>query len=87
MFTRSGPRNNMIWSRTEYAFKTDDVHSSMSLYDLDCVNGKHRIVQIIVYSDTNLRGQSYSRNTPSQWTYPAPGTLGESVFRRGCGLE
>lgn len=87
MFTRPGPRHNMIWSRTELAFKRDNIHSSMSLNELDCANGKYRNLQTIQYSDTNLRGQSISHNTPTQWVYPGPSTLGESIFRRGCGLE
>lgn len=87
IFTRPGPNDNMIWSRNELAFKINNTHSIMTLFELDCTKGKYRDVQIIEYSDTNLRGTPTSTNTPTQWFYPAPNTIGERIFRRGCGLD
>lgn len=85
--TRPGPRSHLIWSRSELASPTNGVHSSMALYELDCANGKYRIAQTISYSSPNLGGNGSSSTYVNSWSYPGPGTIGEAIFQRGCGLR
>lgn len=84
--TRPGPRPSMIWSRAEYVESVNNQHSAMALYELDCANGKYRQLQIMSYPEPNLSGRPTTQDLAEPWSYPGPGTIGESIFRRGCGV-
>jgi hypothetical protein len=87
VFTRDGPRPSMIWVRAEREVAVAGVTSYMVLVELDCQAGRYREVQSTTYTLPNLEGSSEALNSSGTWRYPGPGTLGESYFRRGCGLS
>lgn len=87
VLTREGPRHSMIWARTENETPHNGTSSSMALYEARCSDGMLRQLQYTAYAEPNLEGKSRSSDTPLNWTYPGPGTIGQAIFDRACGLE
>ena len=87
LFTRAGPRPNMIWSRQEFQ-SADRVQalSTVSLVEVDCLGRRSRTVQSTDFGGRNPTGQSMSFEAV-EWRYPMPGSLGEAVLVYGCGEE
>ncbi len=87
MMTKPGPRPSMIWVRVERELMQEGALSYMMLIEADCSAGRYRRVQAIQYAKANLNGQSETFDGTTPWSYPGPGTLSESFYRRGCAIE
>ncbi len=81
-----------LWTRWEFATPQTDYgtayRSDMLLFEIDCIQGRHRILQYQTYPENNLEGPvGTSSNGPGSWTYTAPSTFGESAQRVVCGAR
>lgn len=79
-----------LWLRYEYSTSQSlGQKSVMMLDEYDCAQGQLRTLQSTYYTDSNLDGPVVNGSVPvaPQWTYAAPGTLGESGFIAACSTK
>lgn len=75
-----------VWARTNYGTaRKDGTQSSRNLWELDCREGRLRIMQSAWFSMPDNKGSSFgTTGGASEWTYAAPSTVGESILKFGC---
>lgn len=94
----SQPSKNIIkvWVRFEYTNigktdpvlvkkfrnKVDKLDNSKSLYEINCVDRKYRILESIYYSKDGIVLQSVS--IPSKWNYIIRESLNDALFKAVC---
>lgn len=85
LFTKAGPRPNMIWTRQEFRVPEAQTQavSVVNLIEVDCQGRRSRNVQSTDYLGPNTSGRSNSWGE-QPWRYPLPGTLGDAVLKYAC---
>jgi hypothetical protein len=78
-----------LWVREELSRRgPSGVQSFMMLIDADCSQARFRTIQYFAYKINNLSGDVISSDSSVEdWTYPGPGSLGESFQRVVCGAQ
>lgn len=95
MFTRSTiqPPNSTtirLWTRQEYQFEQPAYNftykSLIDLEEVDCINGRTRLLQESLYPENNMGGLTLPLSTsgPSAWREPIPGSLDDTVAQAAC---
>lgn len=86
LLTKPGPRAGMVWTRQELRepdpkFQT---YSTITLVEADCTGRRSRTIQGTDWTGKNATGTSVTWEG-SQWRYPLPGSLGETIMIYACG--
>jgi hypothetical protein len=85
MLTRPAMQRGKLWVRFEYRDDAEGaLRSSRILVELDCAQGRTRILQGAAYVQSNLRGRPTDIGA-GNWSYAAPDTLAEFQLEDGCG--
>lgn len=75
-----------VWTLIDHAKPDKDGDSSArGLYEIDCQEGRSRVLQSAWYKGQMGGGDSgYSSNQPSQWSYAPPETIADSMVKVVC---
>jgi hypothetical protein len=76
------------WIRTEYPEKeVSKMRSSITLVEFECEEERNRDLSFIAYREPGLKGAPHvTDKSPSEWTYPPPGTTMGIVMKEVCRL-
>ena len=80
-----------VWSLSDYAIpQTESLFSPFSstqfLHEYDCAEQRTHFLQATFFAGNMARGEIVdSVNTPSEWIYVAPGSIGEATMEVACG--
>ena len=85
LFTKPGPRANLIWMRQEMRVP-DELRtlSAVVLVEANCTERQTRSLQGTDYTGANMSGTSESWDGSRAWRYPLPNTLMEVVLDEAC---
>ena len=76
---------HQVWSLVDLVEPIEKSASVKRLYEADCVKGKLRVVQKLVYSGKGGQGTLLSTDTkPGRWVYPDPASVNEELILRIC---
>ncbi|WP_370545485.1 surface-adhesin E family protein [Caulobacter sp. 17J80-11] len=96
VFVRAAPQygqHKRTWVRYEIwgdndESDADDGSSMVALSEVDCSQGRTRTLQLVGYSENNLRGGDRSINYDQPtWSFAVPGSMEAAVVERTCGLQ
>ena len=74
-----------VWSLVDLIEPIEKSVSVKRLYEADCVKGKLRVIQKLVYSGKGGQGDMLSAdNKPGRWVYPDPASVNEDLILRIC---
>ena len=74
-----------VWSLVDLVSPIENSASVKRLYEADCVKGKLRVVQKIVYARKGGQGAALSTDKkPGPWTYPDPDSVNEALLLKIC---
>ena len=76
---------NRLWVRYEYREAQSGIRSERSLVEIDCRDRRVRTVQVTSFRDSNLSGPQVPSYSAGNWTYEAPGTVGDAIVTIYCG--
>ncbi len=75
-----------VLTRMEYKPPVRDMRSSRNLDEINCKERKIRKLQIAVFSQHYLEGNTLGTLIePSQWLYVEPGSVQETLMNLVCG--
>ena len=85
-FMKPGPSPRLKWLRTERREPDQyGVMSQISLVEYDCAGGRSRPIQHTSFTGPNMTGTTEgSSSGQGEWTYPTPGSVGETNFNWAC---
>jgi hypothetical protein len=76
---------HQVWSLVDLIEPIEKSASVKRLYEADCVKGKLRVVQKLVYSGKGGQGTMLSTDKkPGRWVYPDPASVNEELMLRIC---
>ena len=76
---------HQVWSLVDLIEPIEKSASVKRLYEADCVKGKLRVVQKLVYSGKGGQGELLSTDQkPGRWLYPDPASVNEELILRIC---
>jgi hypothetical protein len=74
-----------VWSLVDLIEPIEKSASVKRLYEADCVKGKLRVVQKLVYSGKGGQGNLLKADQqPGRWVYPDPASVNEELILRIC---
>jgi hypothetical protein len=82
--TRPARQGGHLWHRFEFKEPENGILSTRILQELDCEGWRTRVVQIVRFSTSNLRGAG-TNGLPSTWEAAAPDTYADSALKMVCG--
>ena len=82
-----------IWTKSEFfnyrlSPLTQFKHQSVAMYnEVDCANQRLRVLQLIAYEKSNLKGLSKVMDVPAgggPWQYPVPSSFAQTLLKFSC---
>lgn len=74
-----------VWSLVDLIEPIEKSRSVKRLYEADCVKGKLRVLQKLVYVGKGGQGELLSEDKkPGRWVYPDPASVNEELLLRIC---
>ena len=74
-----------VWGLVDLIEPIEKSASVKRLYEADCVKGKLRVMQKIVYQGKGGQGAVLSSDMkPGRWLYPDPASVNEELILRIC---
>ena len=82
-----------IWTKTEFVHhrlspETQFKHQSLAMYnEVDCANQRLRMLQMVAYEKSNLKGLSKNMALPADggpWQYPVPSSFAQTLLKFSC---
>ena len=82
-----------VWTKTEFFQSrlspiSQFKHQSLAMYnEIDCANRRLRILQVVAYEKSNLKGVSKSMALPADggpWEYPVPSSFAQTLVKFSC---
>lgn len=75
----------VMWERYERRdHESGQWRSLVAMSEYDCQEGRARTLQETTYTEPNLSGRAVTASTPSEWTYPIPGSMMEGSLKVAC---
>ena len=76
---------SLVWSLVDLVSPIEKSQSVKRLYEADCVKGKLRVLQKILYAGKGGQGTILtSDKTPGAWAYPDPASVNEEMILKIC---
>lgn len=85
IYARAARTPNSVWVRMEYQDGIEGYFSDRALHEVDCNQWRTRETTLTAYEGRNLTGESFHIGGSSEWDYPAPGSISDSVMIYQCG--
>jgi len=74
-----------VWGLVDLIEPIEKSASVKRLYEADCVKGKLRVIQKLVYAGKGGQGAVLSADKkPGRWLYPDPASVNEELIHRIC---
>ncbi len=74
-----------VWSLVDLIEPIERSSSVKRLYEADCVKGKLRVMQKLVYAGRGGQGDLLSADKkPGRWLYPDPASVNEELLLKIC---
>ena len=74
-----------VWSLVDLVEPIEKSASVKRLYEADCVKGKLRVMQKLVYAGRGGLGELLSADkNPGRWLYPDPASVNEELLLKIC---
>ena len=76
---------SLVWGLVDLVSPIEKSASVKRLYEVDCVKGKFRVAQKIVYESKGGQGNVISTDKkPGPWAYPDPASVNEELVLKIC---
>ncbi len=76
---------SQVWGLVDLIEPIEKSASVKRLYEADCVKGKLRVVQKLVYASKGGQGEPLlADKKPGRWLYPDPASVNEELFLKIC---
>ncbi len=77
-----------VWTMVNNGKPNGSTLSSKEFHEANCSEGMMRILSSNGYTKEMGQGDfSYNTNSPTEWTYPIPNSIRESLFVELCGKK